>query len=345
MVLLLTNDNHLSNVKSLQSIYKQDYPNIYLVVCNDCTDHFQSERLFYNYEAGRPENVQGVYVHENVHPLGEYCTQKQFWDHAKADYVVALHSGEYFVSPQALSQCVKQLEYDHSVAALLVGAELWSNDMKKCETVYAAVNQRQPQFLTSLEQAAVKLTEIRDCMLICRLKDVRALEFSEEQSGVAVGANVLTALLSDKRRVMMIPQTLCKFSELSIEDEKKAVPDTYGNKRIQNISELLKEESAQRDSGEKDRLFGGNPMGVAPSQETSRWLKLYKYSRFSKLKSYAVLDLLTIICAVLMLMTNHPLLSVAGAVVLAGSVLLLCWTMAMLVVNLYLKKNPQRLVS
>ena len=61
VVILLAGSDHLKNVKTLQSIFKQDYENIRLVVCNDHTYGFENQRLLNNFRHERPENIRQIY--------------------------------------------------------------------------------------------------------------------------------------------------------------------------------------------------------------------------------------------------------------------------------------------
>lgn len=345
LVILLANDNHLSNVKTLQSIYNQDYPNIYLVACNDCTDHFQSERLFYNFEAGRPENIRGIYIHENKHPLGEYLMQKQFWDRASAQYVVTLHSGEYFAAPDALRKCVEQLEEKTASSALLVAAEKWSDDMKTRIKVFSPAAQGKTQQVSFREQVAIADSDFRDCMVLYRLDALQSQNFRIPTGCNMITPNILTALLGQKKQVTAVSQVLCKYSDESITDIKTPLTETYGNQRLQNLAELVRDRSSAPHAEKNKALFGAAPVIPAQTAQKNRWLTLYKYSRFSKLKSYAAIDLLMFICAAVLMITRQSVLMVAGGALMALAVLLLCWTATMLGYNLYFKKNPQRLVG
>lgn len=339
LVVFLANDNHLSNVKTLQSIYKQDYPNIHLAVCNDCTDQFQSERLLNNFQAYKPANIRQIWFHENTHPMGEYRSQKQFWDRVDADYTITLHSGEYFTSPQALTNCARYLQCDSSVSAVAVAAELWSDDMKQCISVYSAMNRTVD---VEEEQLRPQIENLRDCMLMCRIDALQNLNVCIGQDETPVSQVVCSALLERGETVTALPMPLCKFSEASIRNTAVSVPNTYGNILLQSVSSLLRSSPA-RDLG--------TTVAAAPSETTcisdknrSRNLKLYQYSRFSRLKYYAVIDLLLIICAMILTLSQTAIRDIAAIILTVAAVILFVWTVSMLICNLYFKKNPQRLV-
>ncbi len=339
LVIFLTNDNHLSNVRTLQSIYKQDYPNIYLAVCNDCTDQFQSERLLYNFEAGRPENIKRICYRENKHPMGEYLSQKQFWDSMVVDYVVTLHSGEYFASPQALTNCIRYLSCNSSVSAVITTAELWSNDMKKRLSLCSITKDDQ---VTLGETSQLNIENLRDCMLMCRIDALKNLDVQTEQGEKPVSQIVCSALLEHGQTVTTQPMSLCKFSQDSIQNTAVSVPDTYGNIILQSISELIQSSPAK--TLEMTAAAGTSEPIRVSEKYRNLILKLHKYSSFSKLKFYAIIDLLIAIFATLLFLTKATVLVVAVKIMAVIAVLLFVWMVGMLACNLYFKKNPQRLV-
>jgi len=69
LLIAMLNNNHLSNVRTLQSIYSQTHPEIYLVICNDAIPKFDCERIIYNL-FDKPDNIKGIYLKENRYPLG-----------------------------------------------------------------------------------------------------------------------------------------------------------------------------------------------------------------------------------------------------------------------------------
>ena len=341
LVILMTNDNHLSNVKTLQSIYTQDYPDIYLVICNDCTDQFQNERLLYNFSNGKPENIKQIVFHENPIPMGEYVSQRQFWNYFHADYIVTIHSGEYFVSPQALTRCIKYLQYDSSVAAVVASAELWSDDMKKCLSLYTAVEEK-TDIERDVKKTQIEIGKLRDCMLIWRTESINISNDECVHENSCVGQDICVALLRKQKEVMVLPISLCKFSKQSIRSTVASIPNTYGSVVLQSIAALLHFPKAKRggDIGRRTPAVENH----TSEKQRNRNLKLYQYSRLTKLKIYAVIEFILILSTVALLFTNNTVRIVLGVLLIIAVVALFIWMIAMLLCNLYFKKNPQRLV-
>lgn len=334
LLFAFVNNNHISNVKMLQSIYKQDYENIVVVICNDCTDGFQSERLLYNFNACRTENIRQVYFQENPYPQGEFLSLKLSWSRVEADYIMILHSGECFTSPQALRNGVKYLEYDDSAAAVIAPVEQWSDDSKNLESVYIPANRNT---ITVTNQLLLPEEDIRDCMVLYRMSVLRNLDIEIAERQTHISRKLLPTLLERKEAIMVLSTSFCRFSSNNIKDVFVPIPNTYGNVKLQRIDELLKIPSVLIGQGSVQRA-------IHQTKKRNYNVLLYRFSRFQKLKAYAVLDLLLMICAACLIMTGVKFLAIVASVLFAVTVLLSIWIAAMLICNLYFKKYPQRLV-
>ena len=334
LLFAFANGNHVSNVRMLQSIFKQDYESIILIICNDCTDNFQSEKLVNNLNVGRPKNIKQVYFQENQYPKGEFLSQKSFWDKTEADYIMTIHSGEYFNSPQILKKSVKYLEDDHSIAAVITSMEQWTDDFRYRVSVYNPAGQ---SILTATDQLSLAENDIRDCMVIYRISALRKLDIKIDEKQTHVSRKLLPSLLEKGETIIALPMSLCRFSDSSASDVISCIPDTYGNIKWQEIDNLLKNPS---------ELMGPGPAEIPSSfgKRRSYFLLLYRLSRFQKLKSYAVLDLLLMICAACMITTGMKILTMVAFVLFAVAFFLSTWVAIMLICNLYFKRNPQRLV-
>lgn len=330
LVLFYANDNHLSNVRTLQSLYKQDYPNIFLIVCNDCTDQFQSERLLYNFQAGKPDGIRQIVFHENPYPLGEYQSQTQFWKAFDAEYIFTIHAGEYLCSNDTLTKCVGQLESNGSITAVVTSSELWSDDLKK-----KLASQPAAQKAGFLTEECVEISKLRDCMLICRLEAVKKLDL-QKTNKQTVGQAVLTALLTDKDLVLALPFPACRYSNASIKIPQVLLSQTYGNENLEQITALL-------ESSPKGQKVFPDTEKLPTKREHKRKSLLYRYSRRKLFKWYMAIMLLLFTCAgILTSGENHTRFFSAGVLIVTACIVLV-WMLAMLLTNIYFKKNPQRL--
>lgn len=237
LIFAFLNDNHLSNVRTLQSIYTQDYSDIYLIVCNDCTDAFQCERFLYNLEARKGKNIQGIYLHENRYPIGELKTLRGLWKITDADYMLILHSGEYFTGTDVLSKCVQAMEDDSSAAVVSMDVELWSDDMKRCLSRYNILNNGKCNSHMAYEEKK----SYRDCMFVYRREMIEKCFFS--YTGEELSQTWILELLRTGLGISVQNFSCCKYSASSIKNAEVLVTQIFGNDRLKNIANKLKVKS------------------------------------------------------------------------------------------------------
>ena len=235
LVFLFLNDNHLSNVKTLHSVYEQNYPNIFLIACNDCTDEFQCERFLYNLEEKRRENIKGIYLYESPYPLGECRIQKELWKITDAEYIITLHSGEYFANKNVLRRCAEIMKRNVSAEAVTMNAELWSDDMESCLLEYSAFSKAD----ATISAADKEKMLYRDFMFAYRKKTIEKIIFS--QGNELVNQKWWLELLGGQYNVSKQRFTCCKYSAASIKNTESLIPKIFGNERIQNIQRKLRE--------------------------------------------------------------------------------------------------------
>lgn len=343
-VFFFANNNHTQNVRTLQSIYTQDYKCINLIVCNDCSYGFDSERLLNNFQELKPENVQQIYYHENQIPRGEYYSQAQFWDRIDGTFIVTIHSGERFTSPSALRDCAASLKYDASLAAALTGVEEWSDDFGSMLSVSTVAGSPDSRLVLSSENAnALQTQNIRDCMVMYRLSALRSLQLSLDKHCVHISRSIIPQLLENGHRIVALRSCMCKFCENSLQNTVSPVPSAFGNTTLRNISVLLQESDGQATlSGD---LFQSTLPTPPRKQGNKLMVMLHKLSTFARIKNYAILTLLLCIAGALFLNLNTPATDVLGGVFMVCAVIALLVTAGMLVCNLYFKRNPQRLVT
>lgn len=344
-IFFFANSNHLSNVKTLQSIYKQDYERINLLICNDCTYGFESERLLNNFEAQKPDNIQQIIFHENKYPMGEYRSQAQFWDRLDSEYYLTIHSGEYFTSPSALRECIEALEEDASLAAVATGSELWSNDFKVKLSDHVVL-QIDSSFavLSSTDYHENETEALRDCMVVYRLADLRGKKFQFDSQCTQISQYIVPQLIQEEKPVAILMTKLCRYSESSIEDQAAEIPAEFGFNKFQNIERLL-QDAAQKQEVQESMLFQSSVPTPKKKQGRNIALFLYKQSTFARMRSCAVLMLLFIIAAVLTMQLDAVYMSVLSFALMACAIVSAALIIGMLCCNLYFKRNPQRLVN
>lgn len=210
LIIAFTNDNHISNIKMIQSIFKQNYENIILIVCNDNTDNFQEERFFYNLVPNRPDNIKKIYFHRNKYSIGEINTFNNLVKKFDSDYVFVIHSGEYFTEDDSIKKFVKTFDENESSVAISAQAELWTDDMKKLsETITYSVG----DFLfDKLIGGSTK--NASDCMFMYRTSLFDDIQITNDYKKIYL--NIISEIEKNKSDITTIEYSICKFSPQSI---------------------------------------------------------------------------------------------------------------------------------
>lgn len=334
LVIIFVNDNHLSNVISLKSVFNQDFPAYQLVLCNDCTDAFQCERLLFNVTDHTPLNCLQVHVIENRYHMGEVLSVKKILDEHKTEYTYILHSGESLKSSDSLSSVVSALEEEPDATAAAGEVELYNDSMKRVEKTLAwppENGETEKSFLTN------SMFLYRSAALSRVLDSKRNNDRVFEQAVPA---------LSEDGAVLSLSFPLSYYSKKRVTSTPVELPDSLGNERLQRISSQL--EGEEKQSAPFQPKAPLQKEDLTANKEKRKVLWFYKRSRFSRIKSTATIVLLLLLIGLFLLLGQHtgiPLLRTAGLVVLAVAALLAIWIAAMICCNLYFRKHPERLVS
>ena len=329
LIVLFVNDNHLSNVRSLQSIFKQDYPNTILYVINDDTDAFQSERLLYNITDHTPDTVQKVRIVENPYPIGECASVKNALLESKADYVYILHAGEIISSPRILRKCLMKMEHDLSSSFLIAPIE------KKTDILNETVEIR--SFSLEEDKNNVERTRPCDAMFLYRSQVLYQI-FEKMTSKRCNTSEAVIPFLEDNLRFLSVDSPICFYSDESMKTPLASIPSHLGNERLHHITELISnQKSAQIESlkiaADKSRV-------LTPSNKRTLWL--FKHSRFMSIKIDVLIFLLLFLLSALVFLEKISI--ILGIILLSMTMIMGIWTITMLCFNLHFRKHPERLV-
>lgn len=147
-------DNHLKNVKTLQSIYKQKQINVFLCLINNGLLDFQCERYIYNLNVDRPQNINQVYLYELEKRKDVVNCVKEMTNKFTTDYLYVLRAGDYLKGDVALKESVDSLSSQEEYRICLLSYEK--------ENRYYTVN----TYRSLTERCDELWTKYRDCMFI-----------------------------------------------------------------------------------------------------------------------------------------------------------------------------------
>ena len=326
LIILLLNDNHLSNVKTIQSIYKQDYERIILVACNDSTANFQNERFFYNLTVDHGKNIEKIVFHENEYQLGVFKSQKQFWNSIKDGYIFTIHSGEYLTSSHVLKDYIANMERNRNIDAIVAPLDLYSNDFKRKITTITS-NGIGKEICDS---------EVRDCMVLYRASVLQDLSIQVSKHCLNASPFIVKRLCELNKNVLMGKSAICKFSAESVIDSGLDLSETLDFKIYKNING-----SKNLDNTIK---FDERPANIREIFAfTFRSRILFQVSRYSKIKDYFKILIFFVLLTVVVFATNMENLMVVGKVSFVVTLLLAIWICIMVGVNIYFKKYPLKI--
>ncbi len=328
LIILFLNDNHISNVRTLQSIFNQTYENIYLIVCNDDTNNFQGERLLYNFEEKRKDNITRIYLKENKYKIGELNSFLQLTHKDIAKYFMVMHSGEYFVSDNAIDKGVSILEQNNSLSAVSFSLEKRNENMNNSLSVISSLK------TTEYKRDSSVINSYKDCMFIYRMSDIYDLDLTEER-GSGIFQNLIPLLIKNKKIISDQSFSLCMYSDQSICDIKSEIPKSLQNENLMVINRLVTENKKKDDE---------YMLSVKKNVGTKRRLKilLHRLSRTNKIKNYIIIDLLMMICAATFYITGISLLKFVAVFMAGLSLIAVIWTAAMIFFNIYYRRFPER---
>lgn len=340
LIIEFTNDNHLSNVKTLQSIFQQKDNLFKLVICNDCTDRFQCERFIYNITDHKPDNFQKVEIIENLHPVGESVSVRQILDEYDAKYVFIIHSGEYLVDPDILSKCATIICDYPMTDALAVSVERCEEDL--ITTIECL---KLPDWEINVERPtsgfSPLFSKIRDCNFFYRGSSLKKLLYSNMNHGDSVFKSTISSYLNEMLKIEKQSFSVCKFSSESINNPVIDIPSDLENERIKRIANRLTFQG-KKDPSVNSVRFSDVSTTVKLDNKRKMGIWLYKHSRFQRIKFNIIIALLLFNLALLLNIKEVPIIVVGPIIVI--SALIMIWNIAMLCCNLYYRKHPERLV-
>lgn len=185
IVFLMLGSDHLANVRTLQSIYKQTCDDVALIAINDCCEDFQSERFFYNLEDKAHLGVRRIIFTENWYPHGEIQSKREHLKKIAGDYLITLRAGDTFTHIDALKKVVSLLNENGEMDAVAAGV--------------SAESQRQ-----AMEKS------IDGCNVLYR---VCAWTKYDRCAGQMDEKDMLWAMI-DEKRVLFLDEAICRAARL-----------------------------------------------------------------------------------------------------------------------------------
>lgn len=327
-VIVILSNNHLSNVKTIQSIFKQTHPEIYLAICNDAIPKFDCERFIYNL-LEKSENIKCIYFKENRYPLGEFLSQQQFYNILDTQYVFTMHSGEYLIASNSLESLVNNITESNS-AAVICDSELWSNDMRsklKTNSVYNIVNN---EILSQLKYTMSN--DLRDCMLLYRSSVLRNLHFKYISNNSMAFEYIVPELIDNGHNIIYRDTAICKYSMESVKSVDIVENNLFSQEGLLSIREKLSQQPVPN-------KLEYVPINTAQLRKKKIVIKFYKKMHFKKVAQLIQINLLLIICGMLSfyLSNNSDIFKIIALTFWALSIIIFLIVLSIITYKAYLR--------
>lgn len=324
VILMLTN-NHLSNVKSLQSIYRQNYEDIFVIAYNDCTSHFESERFGWNLENKRGSNIRQVIFEESKYQYGEYAALKKYWNQMDDGLTITLHAGEYFKNSMSVSECVKRFDTDDEPDVVVSPCVCYTEDMKRVVRVLET------------KQVAADANNLRDCMVMAKTKVLQDIDVEVDIREKHVMRYILNQMRENSYVIKNSEQTLCIYSNESIDPQDTPVPDVLVDKRLY---EIAKQYHMSRYDENGELLSTRNIQPFVPSIHEAPLLE--RLVTLKRLTMYLFITLAMLMVGGLLTMIKQPPLQIIAWIILGIGGICALWTFAALAINLLYKQKKRK---
>lgn len=342
LLVVFLNDNHLGNVVTLQSIYRQTYNNIKVVFCNDATNHFQREKFVNNMNVNRPQGIQQVKLVENPHRYGETRTFIRAVLNTDADYVMVLHSGEQLLNSITISRCAERISLDKLADVLSFVVTQKDETLTEIEATYNLT-----EILEEREEKWWKddnlLYGLKDCMFVYRRESLLQLINKNLLEKSKIAQTFVPAMLTQGMKITNTNMNAFFYLLPDTMDVVAEIPDTLGDPKLETIRNLYAEHKAMERNGANLSNLEARP--ISKSRKQSIRKLLFRLSRRKMIIAYAGATLLLAILSVLLFLLREDTTNILGIIAAAVAGLSLLCTLFMLGVNLYYRLKPERLLS
>lgn len=197
LISVFLSDNHLQNVKTLQSIYKQKFGNIYLCLINNRLLDFQCERFIYNLNVNKSDSVKQIYMYENE--CREYAFESVLAMLYKfnVEYLYIMCAGERFESEVAVKNALDALNKSEYSTI---------NCFPYCQSnklIYLNINP---------DNNLISWVNVKECMFLYDASIIRKMNDNNSKE-YRFAQNVIPKLLTEGATLKIHSQKLCILDE------------------------------------------------------------------------------------------------------------------------------------
>ena len=132
-VLVVCYNNQKFIYECLQSIFTQTYPNIEILIGDDCSDDFNGQALISWINKNVTPNIVKIAVFHNEENLGTVANLEKLQDKSSGEYLFNIAADDALYDANVLDNLyARAMEVGDSAEFIVAETEMWDHDLKKC---------------------------------------------------------------------------------------------------------------------------------------------------------------------------------------------------------------------
>ena len=130
LVVCYNNQKHI--YECLQSIFSQTYPNIEVLIGDDCSDNFDGHELITWINQNRTENISKIVVVRNEQNLGTVANLENLQQRSQGEYLFNIAADDAMFN-EAVLDCLfaKAVENGSSAELVVAETEMWDQSLER----------------------------------------------------------------------------------------------------------------------------------------------------------------------------------------------------------------------
>lgn len=132
-VLVVCYNNQQYIYECLRSIFSQTYPNIEILIGDDCSENFDGQALIEWINKCRTPNISRIVVNRNEKNLGTVANLEQLQMRSAGEFLFNIAADDAMYDANVLDNLyARAMEVGDSAEFIVAETEMWDHELKKC---------------------------------------------------------------------------------------------------------------------------------------------------------------------------------------------------------------------
>ena len=172
-VLVACYNNQKYIYECLRSIFSQTYPNIEILIGDDCSENFDGQALIEWINKCRTPNISRIVVNRNEKNLGTVANLEQLQMRSTGEFLFNIAADDILFDDHVLERMIaKTVDNRETVELVVAETEMWDHELKKCIG----------HFITPEIAATIERSTARDLFALCAEKIILPASFLYRKS-------------------------------------------------------------------------------------------------------------------------------------------------------------------